>query len=262
MVYGICLKSLPVPNQTADAEVIVVGSGVAGLVAALTCACAGLRVLVLEKSALIGGTTAHSEAMVWVPLSRQARAAGVHDSREAALAYLAAAAGPQHRADLASAYVDHAAQALAFVEDHSPVRWSLTPASIDYHPSLPGATQGGRALSPGAFDGRKLGARFAHLRAPLDTTMILGGLSISGADLPHYYRLGRSVRSTVYVGSRVARYAIDRLRGFARGTALGGGNGVVAGLVLALGQLGVEVRRHSRVIDLVRHAGRVIGVRA
>jgi glycine/D-amino acid oxidase-like deaminating enzyme len=215
-------------------DVIVVGSGIGGLVAALAAAHSGLRVRVLEKTALLGGTTAHSEAMVWVPCSRQARAAGVEDSPAAALRYLQAAAGAQHRTELARAYVERAAEALAFVEDHSAVRWTLTTGSIDYHPELPGATQGARALSPGPFDGRRLGPRFRALRPPLETTMILGGLSINGADLPHYYRVGRSLRSTWLVGQRVARYLVDRLRGYPRGTAIGGGNGVVAGLLLAL----------------------------
>ncbi len=248
--------------EAADAfDVIVVGSGVGGLVAALTASAGGLRVLVVEKSAWLGGTTAHSEAMVWVPGSRQSRAAGVDDSTAAALRYLEAAAGAQHRAELAQAYVAQSAHALSFVEDHSSVRWTLTTGSMDYHPELPGATRGARALSPEPFDGRRLGRRFRELRAPLETTMILGGLSINGADLPHYYRVGRSLRSTLLVGRRVARYLVDRLLGHPRGTAIGGGNGVVAGLLLALQQRGVPVHTRTRALSLLREAGRVVGVR-
>ncbi|MCA0244136.1 MAG: FAD-dependent oxidoreductase [Proteobacteria bacterium] len=243
------------------ADVIVLGSGIGGLVAALSAAVAGLRVVVLEKSALVGGTTAHSEAMVWVPCSAQARAAGVSDSRDAALTYLRAAAGAQAREATARAFVEHAASALAFVEQHSAARWTLTTASIDYLPDLPGATRGARALTPQPFDGRRLGAPFARLRAPLSTTMILGGLAIASDDLPHYYRVGRSLRSTAVVASRVLRYVGDRLRGYPRGTALGGGNGVLAALLLALQERGVPVLTQARATALLRHGGRVDGVR-
>ncbi len=81
-------------GETADKEVdvIVVGSGAAGLAAALTAAVGGARVLVLEKSRLIGGTSAMSGAGTWVPANHHMLAAGLDDSPDQALTYLRATA--------------------------------------------------------------------------------------------------------------------------------------------------------------------------
>ncbi len=52
-------------DETAD--LVVVGSGAAGLTGALVAAVEGLRVVVLEKTDLVGGTTAVSGGGAWIP---------------------------------------------------------------------------------------------------------------------------------------------------------------------------------------------------
>jgi succinate dehydrogenase/fumarate reductase flavoprotein subunit len=48
-------------------DAIVLGAGAAGMTAAAVAAAEGLRVLLIEKSAQVGGTTATSGGMVWIP---------------------------------------------------------------------------------------------------------------------------------------------------------------------------------------------------
>ena len=141
-----------------ECDMLVVGSGAAGLTAALTAAKAGLSVIVAEKAAVIGGTTALSEGMVWIPGSRQAQALGVFDPPEAALEYIQRAAGTAFEPIRSRAFVESAAEMLAFVEDSGGPSFTLSTASMDYHPDWPGATLGARALIPGIFDGRLLGS--------------------------------------------------------------------------------------------------------
>ncbi len=251
-------------NAHADvgqADVVVIGSGAAGLTAALTAAARGLEVVVIEKEPVFGGTTALSEGMIWVPLSAQVKAVGKADTVEAAVNYMLAAAGRFAVPKKANAYVGHAAAMLGFVEANTRARFTLSATSPDYHQDLPGATIGMRAFNPGLFDGRLLGADFARLRHPLASTMILGGMTIASADLPHFMAMKRSVKSLAHVARLAGRYGLDRASGHARGTRIANGNGLVAALALALREAGVPILTGTRAIGLERANGRVNRVR-
>src|SRR6516165_5639949 len=77
-----------------DWDVIVVGSGAAGLAAALSASVDGAKVLVLEKAGVLGGTTAMSSAGTWVPANHHMLAAGIADSPAETIVYLRATAPP------------------------------------------------------------------------------------------------------------------------------------------------------------------------
>jgi succinate dehydrogenase/fumarate reductase flavoprotein subunit len=240
-------------------DVVVAGSGIAGLTAALTAASHGRSVLVLEKEAVVGGTSCYSEAMVWMPCSRQAEAAGLSDSADDALTYLQSLAEPYFDRPRAQAYVAQAREALAFVEDNSAVRYTLATSSCDYYMDRPGATMGTRALNAGIFDARLLGRDFARVRRPLATTLAFGGMTIAGIEAGHFYQILRSPGSALVAARVIARYCWDRLRGRTRGTRIANGQGVVAALLCRLGELGVEVRTSASLHNLVIEQDRVTG---
>src|SRR6266581_5770761 len=77
-----------------EVDVLIVGAGAAGMTAALVSALEGLDVLLCEKSPQVGGTTASSMGTIWVPGSRQSRAAGFTDEIADARRYLEAVIGP------------------------------------------------------------------------------------------------------------------------------------------------------------------------
>lgn len=123
--------------------VVVAGSGAAGLVAALAAGCAGADVLVLERSGLLGGTTALGGGRVWIPANHCPQNAD--DSVEAARAYLDGLF-PARYADMTEAFLASAPAMARFVEASTRHRFAACPSYPDYHPGRPGATGGGRCL--------------------------------------------------------------------------------------------------------------------
>jgi 3-oxosteroid 1-dehydrogenase len=76
------------------ADVVVVGTGVAGCAAAVAAASEGASVIVLEKLAFVGGTTGKSGGVLWIPNNPLMRARGISDDRRDALRYMARVAFP------------------------------------------------------------------------------------------------------------------------------------------------------------------------
>ncbi|AUI50543.1 FAD-dependent oxidoreductase [Arthrobacter crystallopoietes] len=141
----------PVQELSTNYDVVIIGSGAAGLVSAVRAADAGLTVLVLEKAAKLGGTTAAGGGVLWAPNNHLAKAAGFTDSHEAGTAYLSEAAGHVMSAEEIDWYVATAPRAVEYLASNT--RVSLTPlARPDYHLEWPGSADGGRGLDNNAFD--------------------------------------------------------------------------------------------------------------
>ena len=245
-----------------ECDVVVVGSGAAGLTAALTAAAAGLGVIVIEKSALWGGTTALSEGMVWIPGSRQAREAGVVDPVDSALAYIEKAAAGLFEPGRARAFLDAAPRMLAFVEDAGGPRFTLALGSMDYHPDWPGASRGARSLIPGVFDARCLGDRFGTLRRPLESMMLFGGMTIASGELALMRRAHRSPAAAWHAAGVLARHLRDRVAGHPRGTRIANGNGLAAALAAAGWTRGVSLLTQTRLAALQFDGWRVRAISA
>ena len=99
-----------------ETDVVIVGSGGAGLTAAITAARAGLEVLVVEKTGYFGGATALSGGGIWIPGNSQAAAAGISDSPAAAKTYIHQLVGDIVRTDLVDAFVDNAGKVVDFID--------------------------------------------------------------------------------------------------------------------------------------------------
>lgn len=240
-----------------EADLIVIGSGASGLTGAIVARHHGLKVTLLEKASVFGGTTALSGGVAWLPCNDHLMTAGVGESAELALAYLQGIIGRRtDRAKLES-FVSHAPAMLRFMEAHSELRYTPT-AMPDYHPSHHG-WRAGRSLHVAEYDGRRLGALLGQLRAPLAEMTLFGSLQLQSADVAILRRPFRSPHASRHAVRLISRFLVDLAR-YGRGTRLVNGNALVARLLKSAVDTGVALQRETSAVRLVIEGGRVRGV--
>ena len=144
-------------------DVIVVGSGAAGLTAALSAASCGARVTVIERSDKLGGTSAISGGGLWAANNRYMADLGLEDSREDAINYLRAYALGRSPGRLIERFVDEVNNAVDFLERETNIQYAPG-YNADYQGGLPGARVG-RSLSPGIYDTSRLGNYADNIRS-------------------------------------------------------------------------------------------------
>lgn len=218
-------------------DVVVVGAGGAGLSAALFAAIDGAKVLIVERTEYVGGTTAWSAGTTWVPGTAHGKRVNPHDTLDAAATYLDNAVGERTPASVRQAFLAHGAQAVAQIEANSDVKYRPYPKHPDYISNLGGSTLNGRALEPLPFDGRLLGELFSLLRPPIPEFTVLGGMMVDRTDINHLLAMTKSWPSFKHSVRIVLRHLADRLR-YPRGTRLVMGNALVARLLYSLQQRG------------------------
>lgn len=244
----------------AEFDVVVAGSGAGGMAAALTAAQAGLSVLIVEKTSRVGGSTAISGGAIWAPLNAHSAAVGHPDTREQVQTYLRATVGAHAPAALQQAFVDHAAEAVAWFESNTALKLAGRAYSPDYYPDRPGAALGGRSLDPVAFDGRLLGPAFKDLRDPLPEFMVLGHMMVTMTDARHLLAALQSFTSWKESMKLVLRYGFDRLSGYHRGTRLVLGNALAARLFKSVLDRQIPYWLDAPLQNLHQDGGRTVGV--
>ena len=140
-------------------DVVVLGSGAAALAAAVSASGHGAETIgVFEKATVIGGTSAMSGGMIWIPGNHHMKNKLLNDSREMALEYLGSLSHGRMRTDLLEAYVDVGPTMVQWFENNSEVVFEIVENFPDYHPENPGGNQtGGRSLECPLFPFDELG---------------------------------------------------------------------------------------------------------
>jgi succinate dehydrogenase/fumarate reductase flavoprotein subunit len=240
-------------------DVLVAGSGAGGgFATALTALERALDVLMVEKDALFGGTTAYSMGVIWIPGNSYLPPNAREADRRAARDYLAHQAGNRFDAARVDVYLEAGPRMVALFEREGFAVFSPASTWADYRPLEPGGSSGGRSLVPDGYDGGLLGAWFESLRPPVKTMMGFGGMMIGRTDVPHLFKMTRSWRSAAHVAGLVARYGRDRLT-HRRGTRLVNGNGLIARMARHAFDRGMALWLSSPVVELIQAEGRVTG---
>ena len=149
-----------------EVDVLVVGSGAAGLSAAITAAEAGARTLVVESTARWGGTSMRSGGGLWMPANPLMLREGRHDTAEKALRYLDAVigdVGPASSPERRRAFVETVPGVFTLLERLG-VEWVAAKDYPDYYPDVPGGMIG-RGVEVQPFDTKRLGSWFRYARA-------------------------------------------------------------------------------------------------
>ncbi|MGM9924847.1 MAG: FAD-binding protein [Bacillus sp. (in: firmicutes)] len=141
-----------------ETDVVVLGTGAAALVSAILAHDNGASVIILEKAPQIGGTTAFSGGVPWIPMNRYMKESGIEDSKEQALLYLRRlTGGKEPNPALLEVFVDQAHQMLDYLHENTPLRFALPQDFPEYYSFIPGSTKGGRSLDPVPFSLNELG---------------------------------------------------------------------------------------------------------
>ncbi|MEX0531044.1 FAD-dependent oxidoreductase [Raoultella terrigena] len=238
-------------------DVLVVGSGAAGLSAAVTAALNGASVLVAEKESVIGGTSAWSGGWLWIPRNPLAREEGIEEDASVPLTYLQHEMAGQPADARLLTFLRYGPEMIDFFRHNTVVQFISGSRMPDFHDSA-GYAQGGRSVTAQPFDGRLLGDWLHRLRPPLETISLAGMGIAGGADMAHFFNATRSPRSALYAARRLLRHVWQRLR-HGRGRHLVNGNALVARLLRAALDAGVNFQLNAPVERLLTSAAGVTG---
>ena len=236
-----------------ECDVLVVGAGAGGMATAITAAKLGLKVTIIEKAPVFGGTTAFSGGVLWIPGNPRDPS-----TREAARTYMKSETGNFYDEEAVELYLDQAPKMLDFFERETAVAFVPT-LYPDYHPDAPGGVEVGRSVLAAPFNASALGANLKRLRPPLKTITFMGMMfNSSNADIKHFFNATKSARSFVYVAKRLAAHFVELAR-YGRGVNVTSGNALAARLAKSCFDLGVEIHTDTPALRLIHGAEGVTG---
>jgi 3-oxosteroid 1-dehydrogenase len=243
---------LPVRDTVVDLLVVGSGTGMAAALAAHEC---GLKVLIVEKSSYVGGSTARSGGALWLPASRVLEEKQAGDTAERAETYLRSVVAGSAPANRSVGYLRSVAAAVDMLRRTTPIRLAWARDYSDYHPEVPGGAAAGRTCECRPLDSAILGEYRTRLRpgvmepkVPMPTTT---------ADYRWMNLMARVPRRGIptiakRLGQGVGGLLIGRRY-------VAGGQALAAGLLAGVVRAGIPIWTDTELQRLITDGGRVTG---
>ena len=243
----------------AQCDVIVIGSGAAGLSCAITARKRGLDVVVLEKEPVFGGTTALSGGVLWIPMNHHGLKQNPKDRADLVHTYMIEEVGNFYDEAAVQSFIENGPKMVDFFERETEMKFVPT-LYPDYHPNVPGGADIGRSILAQPYDIRGLGKDMARLKLPLKTITFMGMMfNSSNADLKHFFRATKSLTSFWYVAKRLVNH-IKELILYQRAVQVTSGNALAARLAKSALDLGIPIFTSTPAQKMLIENDQVIGV--
>jgi 3-oxosteroid 1-dehydrogenase len=249
------------PQWDHTVDLVVVGSGAAAMAAGIRGKDLGLDVLLVEKGAVYGGSSAMSGGVCWVGDNPHMRRCGIADSDAETLTYLEHITRGEVAGEYLRTYVAESKRMIAYFADRTRVSFDALASYTDYYPEAPGGKMGGRSMEPEPFDGSLLGDDFLTLRRPAASALVLGKFMITARMAKRFIIL--NFFGFVLMAWELVKFALragKRARFGGRDTYLTNGNALAGRLRLSLKDRGVPLWLETPAEELVFEAGRVVGL--
>jgi succinate dehydrogenase/fumarate reductase flavoprotein subunit len=242
-----------------ECDLLVVGSGAAGLACAITAKKRGLDVVVIEKEPVFGGTTALSGGVLWIPLNHHGCQQNPRDTVDAVRMYMMEETGSYFDEAAVSTFIEQGPKMVDFFEKNTEMQFIPT-LYPDYHPDKPGGASIGRSILAEPFDIRRLGPDMARLKPPLKTITFMGMMfNSSNADLKHFFQATKSLTSFFYVAKRLMNH-MKELALYQRAIHVTSGNALAARLAKSALDLGIPILTSTPAQSVLTENGRVVGM--
>jgi 3-oxosteroid 1-dehydrogenase len=243
------------PTDGTEVDLLIVGSGAGSMCAALAARALGRSVLIVEKQARVGGSTAISGGVLWVPDNPLMAEEGIPDSYARSRTYLDAAVtwdAPCTSDARREAFLKVGPAMVSFLRDRG-MRFFRPEGWSDYYDDLPGGEPRSRCLMAPLYDARALGDWAPRLaRSPVGA-----GMPVHSHELTPLYLVRRT-----WAGKRMAlRLGARMLRAKLTGADLVSNGAALQGRMLEISlREGIPIATQAPVRDLLTEDGRVVGV--
>lgn len=225
-------------------DVVVLGTGAAGLTAAIRAHEGGAKVGVFEKGEKVGGTSSWSGGMTWIPNNPHMAELGIHDSADEAMEYIMSLSHGMIEEHLARAFVDAGPEMVQWMEDNTPVQFEIVEGFPDYHPEFPsGRPEGGRSMECPLYSFKELGDWADKITRS------------------YFFTLPLTMTESTVGGGVFGQVPDEEIQRRTEAQEWGCGHSLIGRLLKGCLDRGIEPITDARAVELIQENGRVTGVK-